>query len=467
MPMNAHPSRPRLRTRPRAGRLPVAALLTALVLLGPDRARAERAVAIDEAYTLALRNSPSLHVLKERVVQAEAARSKVWSTLKPTASFQGTYTHYNQEIAVDFASSFAEVVKQIFPTTTLPDVPAQPIVIQKQDQFAFGLGAKLPIFYGPAYPRLGMAQRGIDIARKTELRSTQEFLLTVAQAYYSVVSQKEVVKAVENKLDVDRKHLTSTKAQFEVGNAPRATMLRADLVTTQDEQTLRTEKNTLASLKRQLGILLGVEDSIDATRPVEPGVPEGSERGMVDLALRTRIDFATTDLSLRLARETKNAVWWQFLPTLDLQWAWRWTEASGFAGQQNSWYLMFTLNVPIYDGGARYADLHDAESKLREAGENRRALSQQIETQVVKCRADMDSANAAAISSAKAVSLAKDTATDMEASFEVGAATQLDVLDSTQRLLEAELTLTRALFARDLARLALANVLGAFDPMKK
>lgn len=426
-------------------------------LLAPRHADAQpRKLSLTQAYGLALRSSPAMQVLRERVRQAEAARSKVWALLKPTASFSASFTHYDQEVVVDFAK-----------LSPIPIPGAEPIVIQKQDQFAWNAVANLPLFRGPAYPRLTMARQGVELARLRELRTQQDFLLRVAQAYYLVVSRVDALKALTEKLDVDRKHLAAAKAQLAVGQAPRSSVLRADLVVTQDEQSARVARLTLDAARRQLAILLGVEGQVDAERPPEPASPPGSELSMTADALRQRADLQAAELSIALARKSKESVWWGFLPSLDLTWLYRWSEAAGFAGERGAWNLMLTVNVPLYDGGARYADLRDGESKLVEAREQRRALGLEVESEIVRLRAEVESASAGVISARKAVSLAKTTTEDMEASYAVGAVTQLDVLDASQRLLDAELQLTGQLFQRDLARLALAHAQGKFDPLRR
>jgi outer membrane protein TolC len=429
----------------------LALLAVVLLLAAPRAAPADQAVTLDEAYRLAVRNNPTMTVLRERVAQAEASRYRAWSALKPTASFQGTFTHYDQEIKVDF-SAFAP--------------GAEPIVIQKQEQFGFVVGATLPLFRGPAYPRLGTARKGVEVARLQAIRSRQDFLLRVAQAYYLVVSRKDAVAALEAKLALDRKHLTAARARFEVGQSPRAEVLRADLVVTQDEQNLLVQRNAFDAARRQLGILLVVPGAVDAVRPpVADELPRG-EDDMMATALRRRPDLKAAKLSLAIARQTRDAVWWGFLPSLDAALLYRWSEAGGFAGQRGTWNLTLTLSVPIYDGGLRYADLREARSRIVQARAQKAALDLEVRSEIVRLRADLASATAGLLSAHKALALARTTAEDMDASFAVGAVSQLDVLDANQRLLDAELQLTATLYNRDLARLALAHAQGTFDPLR-
>jgi len=435
-------------------RIAPTSILAFALLLSSTSTLADQTLTLARAYEMALRNHPSIQLLKERVRQAEVARFRAWGALKPTASFQGTFTHYNKAIIIDLAKS-----------SPVPIPGMEPIEIQKQDQFGFTALAKLPLFMGPAYPSIGMARKQVELARLTEIRSRRDFLLQVSRAYYLVVSQKEVVRALQNKVTLNEKHLGAAKARFEVGQSPRSEVLRADLVATQDSQKLRVEQNNLKAARRQLAILLGLNGSLDVRRPAEPPSLETARDSSVSQAMRTRHDYQATLLAARIARQAKDTVWWGFLPMLDLAWLYRWSEAAGFAGERGSWQLLFTLNVPLYDGGIRYANLREASSKMREVEQQRRALALRIEGEIVRLRADVESANAGVVSAHKAVELAKTTASDMEVSFEAGAVTQLDVLDANQRLLDAELAVTGALFQRDLARLALAHALGRFHPL--
>ncbi len=434
----------------------VLALLPVLLLLPVAcPARAER-LTLEQAYALAVRHNPTLRILKERVAQAEAARYRAWSAVKPTASFQGTFTHYDQEIVVDFARQ-----------SPIPIPGMEPIVIQKQDQFGFVGLASVPIFRGPAYPQIGLARDGVELARLREIRSRQDFLLRIAQAYYLVVSRAETVSALEHKLEVDRKHLAAARAQFDVGQAARPAVLRADLVVTQDEQTLLAQRIALQAARRQLGILIGTRTTPEVSRPDEPASIEENEQSMRREALQLRVDVKAAALSQRMAEKSHDAVWWNFAPSLYLSWMYRWSEAAGFAGQRGSWNLMLTLNVLLYDAGQFYAQLRYAASRVREAEAQLAALGLEVDSQIVALRAELESAVAAVRAARKAVELAKTTESDMETSFNEGAATQLDVLDASQRYLDAQLQLTASLYNRDLSRLALAHALGRFDPLRR
>jgi outer membrane protein TolC len=437
------------------------ALATLAALLIPARpAAAESRLSLDQAYRTALRNNPTIAVLRERVVQSEVARYRAWSALKPTATFQGSYTR-QPEITVDFLSGLPDAFKALIPAGT-----NTANTFQKPDLFVLQLAASVPLVRAAAYPRIGAARTGVEVARLREVRSRQDFLLRIAQAYYLVVSREDAVKALETKLAVDRKHLAAAKDRLSVGQSPRSEVMRADLVATQDEQNLLAQRNALQAARRALAILIGVPGSPQVERPSEPASPQSSEDQMIAIARGARLDLKAAGLSVNVAEKSLKSVWMTFVPSLDLSAFYRYnTPVSSFT-QQNLWAFTVTLSVPLYDAGQRYAELRDARSRLIEAQRQQEALNLDIEAELVRLRADLASATAGVVSARKAVALARTTLEDMEASFQVGAATQLDVLDAAQRALDADLQLTSSLFTRDLSRLSLLHAQGRFDPLR-
>ncbi len=422
----------------------------ALLLAAPGagHAGAGRLITIEQAYALALRNNPTLELMAEAVRQAEAERYKAWAALKPTAAMQTTLNVYDEEIAFDFPGMGS-------------------VTLQKKTQFGMNLVATVPLFVGPAYPAIGLARKTVELKQLDQARSRQALMLQVAGAYYAVVSQKEVVTALQHKVQVDEKNLAAARARFDVGSDPRSTVMRADLVLTQDQQKLRSATDGLAAARRILAIYLRTPGPLEVQQPAEPPSPLAAHDALYGAALRDRADYQAAALGVELARKGKEVTWWGFLPSLTASWMYRWSEATNFVGDHDTWYFLFNLNLPLYDGGLRYADLRSADAGVRLAALQRKALAEGIETELVQLASSLESAEAGVVSARKALGLARATAEDMEASYAAGQTTQLDVLDAGQRLLDAELALTSSLYSRDLARLSLRHALGSFDPLKR
>ena len=433
---------------------PAALFVLSLLLLHAAPARAERVVELSQAFRLAMKNHPTVAILQERVSQAEAARYRSWTRVKPTAFMQQSLSIYDNEV--------------ILPATAMGAPAGTPdLVFQKKYQWGSVINITLPLIVAPAYPAIQAAYKQVEMARLNTVRSSRDFMLQVARSYYAVVSQKEILRSLGTKVALDEKHLAAARAKLEVGQTARAAVLRADLVLTQDRQKLLVAKNAVQAAKRQLGILLGLDGPADVKRPAEPPTPTGGYKEQLHQAVQGREDVKAAQLSVEAAAKGRTAAWLTYLPTLDFSWNYRWTQAAGFIGDQDTWYFLFNLNLVLYDGGARYASLRESASQIRMAQEQVRALKASIAGEIVRQRSDLTTAESGLVSAEKALKLARASREDMDASYEVGAATQLDVLDASQRQLEAEINLVSSKFQRDIARLSLAHALGTFAPAKE
>ena len=413
-------------------------------------------LSLTDAYKRALRASPSLALMRARIAQARATHRRAWSTLLPTASVVGSFTHNQFEATLDF-SEF------IPPGSSLP-VP-DPVVIQKRNQFGFDAAAKLPLFRGPAYPQIGVAKKGIEQARLRRIQTRGDYLLSVARVYYTALGQKEAVKARDNKVKLDERNLKAAQARFQLGQAMRSDVMQAELVLTQDKQALVRQRLLLDASRRELGLMIGTRGAVDVVEPPLPKAPAGEPRALVGRALERRADLRADAVAVDAARQGKRAAWWQFAPLLDANFVYSWREASGFSGQNGAYILTLNLTLPIYDD-TRYAALKKSQAEIGAAEAQRRARILAVSRQVVRLRAELLASEAELVSAKKAEALARTTAEDMLARYEAGTAIQLNVLDASQRLLEAELTLTRARYTRDLARIALSHAVGGFSPLR-
>jgi len=407
---------------------------------------------LKRAYRLALNNNPTLEVMRARVSQADAEVRRAWAQFQPTARASGTYTYNDPEISFD-PSEFA-------PPGT---VDTGPIVIQQHHQFGFQVAASLPVFHGPAYPGLTIAETTRDAARLQLVRTRQDFLLRVADAYYRALSVSEMVTALVEKVAVDRRSLEVTQVRLSVGRAVHSEVARAKLVLVQDRQTLKAQRNLWAADRRRLAILVGFRGDVALRQPPAPPSPLASTTLMQTRAQDHRADLQALEHQVTAAQQAKRAAWWAFFPLLDLSLLYRWQQITGFAARNDSWQLVATLTFPLYEGGTRYADLRAARAQITERRAQRAELEREISATIVQLRAELVSAESAVVSTREALDLAKIAAEEMAARYEAGSVTQIDALDAYQRRLQAHIDLSRSRYTRDMARLSLSHAQGELD----
>ncbi|MCA9672468.1 MAG: TolC family protein [Myxococcales bacterium] len=447
----------------RAIALPLVVIALALAPATAARAAGDaRPLTLHAAYKLALGSNPTIELLDQRVRAVEAARRAAWVALKPTAGVQLAYTYYNQRIALDPADF---IPAGLVPPANLPGE----IVIQQRNQLSLSAQVNVPLFRGAAYQGIGAARRQVAAARLRRVRSRRDFLLQIARAYYGTLSAREVVRALDGKVKLDERNMRAAKARRSVGAAPRSDVMRADLVLTQDRQALRRARIEERAAQRQLAILVGVPGRVapaaPASQPASQPAAAAAPAVSLSRALERRNDYRASAVAVEAARSQRRAVWWSFAPNLDLTWSYRFSQVAGFAPSRGAWNLVLALTLPLYDGGERYAKLSQTEARVASERAQRRVLRQNIEQQLVTLRAEVVAAHSGVLAAHKALALATTTASDMSERYAAGSATQLDVLDASQRRLQADLDLTRSRYRLEVARLALAHAAGRFRPL--
>lgn len=459
-------------------------LAEALATVPPPRATGVgRVIVLDEAYRLASQH-PALKAAEEGVAQAELLHDRLMTFWKPQISAVGTYTHFDNEITMgfpDFGSMNMvmipeEVLRAFNPEyeggpVGLPDfssMKSSEIVLQKQDSFAGILQFQWPLFSAPLIKELGTAEQVEEMTRLQVLHQRRSFLMApVALTYYSALAARDSLDVSRRRLETVMTHFEATQRLFEVGQGTRLTVLQAALSAVDASQKVRQADTALGTALRTLELLLGVQGPIELERPAAPPLPMGGEQDLLRLAMQRRQDVRAADVAVQVAERNRDKFWTQFVPSLAATGHWRVSDSENFAGDKASWQVGLALNVPLYDGGARYVERNEALSKLRQAEEQRTALHQQIAAELSEKLRALREAEAGLVTTQQALELAREGAAAAQASFQVGMVSNLDVLDANQQLYEAEQGLVGIKIMLAVARLQLAHVVGAFTPMER
>lgn len=134
-----------------------------------------------------------------------------------------------------------------------------------------GLALNWTLFDGFAmflnYDKLSELNEISKLILKSEI---EEVLLNIYKIYYSIVSQKSIVKLAEENLNISRDRLNLTNLKNSVGSASEIEALQSRVYFNEDSSNFLNQKEILKSLKIQLNNILArnpetefeVEDSI-------------------------------------------------------------------------------------------------------------------------------------------------------------------------------------------------------------
>ncbi|HDX8339614.1 TPA: efflux transporter outer membrane subunit [Aeromonas dhakensis] len=211
------------------------------------------------------------------------------------------------------------------------------------------------------------------LAQVETQRSTQIVLIaSVANAYLTLLADQELLALSEATLATEQESYGLTEHKYRLGAA-------SEMELAQGRTALESAKVSLAQYQRQvkqdrngLALLLGTGVPALMTEPASlaevqlAAIPVGAPSSM----LQQRPDILAAEHSLKAANANIGAARAAFFPTISL------TATAGTASNQLSglfdggtgtWTFMPQINLPIFDGGKRIADLDVAEVSTKQA----------------------------------------------------------------------------------------------------
>lgn len=225
-----------------------------------------------------------------------------------------------------------------------------------------------------------------------------------ANTYFDIVETQEQIALAEATAESRREGLRIERLRLDNGVTSALPYRQAETLLTQAEQQLASERLALAQLRNQLAVLVG--------GTVSEGLPQGltlaaqgDERrlaaGLPSDLLLARPDIVGAEEQLRAARANIGAARAAFFPTISLTGSAGFTSDSLdglFSSDGLGWSFGPTITLPIFDWGAREADLDLAraleveqvanydrtvQTAFREVSDalaGRRYLAEQVET---------------------------------------------------------------------------------------
>lgn len=429
---------------------------------------------LDEALQAADAHNLDIQAARSRLAQAQELSKKAWSGYLPQLSLSGQYTYNSASAELPMVTGY--VIRDVGePTsgagfkgqpTNLEMVPAgfQMLEIQKEHQLGATVQLQQALIAPALWPAISNAALAIEVTELNLENARREILFATAQLYYGAVSLREAVEVQTRLLEVSSAHVRDAQARVDHGTAPKIVLLRARIDEARARQDVRRSELGYASAKSALATLLNRPPDFEVRRPATPAVPE-VEGPLDEAALRSRLDVQAARTNVTLAEGTRRGVYYRYAPSLALIGRWNVGNTAGFTGDYATWTAGVGLNWTLWDGGLRESELREASAKLEESRLMLTAAENKARDEVRRALLDLETARSNRLTAEEQLTLARENAALVKASFEAGAGTYLEVVDANAALTGAELSNLSETLNVDLAVLKLARAAGLFEPL--
>jgi outer membrane protein TolC len=287
-------------------------------------------------------------------------------------------------------------------------------------------------------------------------------VLTVGNAYLTVIADAARVQAAQAQVDTSKVSLDQAVANHQAGTSPLLDELRARVDYQTQEQTLIADRNAFQKDKIALARAIGLslEQQFDLSDQVPFAKLDNLDAdAAVRQALATRPDLKAMEEQVEAADRARKAATDERLPTISFSGDYgdigiNPSHSHGTGDAQGS------LDVPVFEEGKLRGDAETAQSQLEQMRARLSDLRGQISADVRDSILDIQAAEKLVEVARSNVDLANEALSEAQQRYAAGVSDNLAVSQAQQSVAQANDQYVDSLYQHNIAKLSLARALG-------
>jgi outer membrane protein len=435
-------------------------LLLGLIFVWPAAGTAQNELpplTIEEAVKLALERNPEMRLAQDELDELKGRIKEVRSGAYPQVTFQG-YGIRLRDPSILNSSSFDKVPQEF----------RDALVPVASNMFDANVNVKQPIYNaGKVRTALRLAQE--SVGEKDASKEVVRRVLTfkVLQAFNDLLLAEANLQIVRETQQQRQKHLEQARVRFKNGVATEIDVLRSEVNVANLEPDLIRAENRIRLARSEINNLIVVDletpTRIEGALDYHPW-PTGPLEELQKRTLERRPEVEVARRQLQEARLTASLARAENKLTIDMegQWGYAVRKPQNFFNNEFSrWNLTFNFKLPLFDSGRKAGLMMQAAARLHAAEQRLTQLENNIRLEVKEAYDDMQSSAKAIAAASMSVNQAERVLAMMQANYQYGAATTLDVVDSQTALALAQNTKIGATYDYEMAKARLRLATGS------
>ncbi|MBF0621953.1 MAG: TolC family outer membrane protein [Magnetococcales bacterium] len=385
-----------------------------------------------------LERNPKVRAASQRLKSAQERDPQSQAALLPTVTLSAGISHSDTEWSTgDSSSTPSEISLGL--TQTL---------FNKQAFTA----------YAQSEPYIRTFEKDLDAAR-------QGVIFEAIEAALKVMEAEEVAELSKNNEKLIERHLSATKARYQVGEITRTNVSQAvSRLSSATADRIKAENGISSTLARFLEVT-GVVPPEQMTVPEPANDITGLSHDALFERLSSRPDLQAASLRVRVAEMTARIKHEAHYPTVSLsgELSRGWNSASGLGDPVDGMSVALTASLPLFSGGMVQSQTREAWADHKAQVADLSRIQRQAQREVAQAQLDFQSSEATVKAYESVVAAGQAALDGVEQEFQVGTRTALEVLDAQYELFSAQTQLTQNRYARLLARYRLLYAVGMLD----
>ena len=325
---------------------------------------------------------------------------------------------------------------------------------------SLGLSISQGLYRGGAQDGIRQVEAGVLAVRAGLVATEQQVLSSAVEAYLNLLRDAALVQLNRSSEQVLRAELEAARDRFRLGAAIRTDIAQAESRVSAAAAGRIQAEGQLATSTASYRLVVGAVPSELGTPSVLASLPD-TLADAVDIALTENPTLVSAKLAVVAADWGVGTAFGALLPTVSLN------ASTGRTARWDGWgdYRLtnsvgISVSVPLYQRGAEYSGVRRAKQSRDQAQINLDAARQQVEGQVTQSWHLLATTRAAIFSRSDQVRASELALEGVRREEEVGARTQLDVLNAEQELLNARVALVTSRRDEIVASYALLAAMG-------
>lgn len=406
----------------------------------------------EQCIEVALRDNPSVRIADMEVKKVNYAKKETLASVFPSIDFSGAYQRAIelQTIRMNFGGE------------------SQSIKMGSDNSWNFGFSASLPLIAPTLWKAISISDTQILASLEDARSSRLNLVNNINKAYYALMLALSSKEVVQQNYDIAVFNAGLYEKQFKNGTASEYDVLRSSVAVKNLEPELLQADIAVRQCQLQLKVLMGVSNeyeilpsvSLDDLQSEMLAVPTGLE-----LSLSENSSLKTLDIQKRLLEKNVQLKKFEWIPTLGASFNLSWTALSNGSPFKNQLFNPYSnvgvaISVPIFSGGAKLYGLKQAQMQLKEIKLQKEDLLNTLNMQLELALDNMNREAAQISTSREGVAQAKKAHDIMQKSFEIGAASFIDLRDSELAYTSAQLAYLQAIYNYLISESELDLILG-------
>ncbi len=338
-----------------------------------------------------------------------------------------------------------------------------PMIVGPFNTFDARITASQTVFDFSSIRRFQAARTGVRAARADSETARDQVSAQVASLYMAALAAQAHVEAAQANVDLAAATAKLAEDRKQAGTGIPVEVTRSEVELANARQRLLVAQNDFRAarleLLRGIGLRLDTDFEFADKLSYQP-VAETPIKEAVAQALAARPDWKAQKTREENARLSYSAVKFERLPSVAAFGDYG-TIGTGIDAASPTRTYGIQLRLPIFDGGRRDARRVESSSQLRQEEIRSRDLRQQLELEIRLALDSLHSAQDQLTVATEGLQQSEREVEQAQRRYAAGVANSLEPVDAETRLARARDNRISALLAYNIARVNLAQAMGA------